>query len=106
MLAGMGATFTYDSKNRMASASPTSGGTEYYGYAANNKRVYRWEASGAEEWTFYGGHGERIGAFSLDTSGPNFVASQTNVWFGGQLLDNANGLVQRDQLGTDLETGA
>ena len=31
MLSGYGASYTYDVSNRMASASPTSGGTEYYG---------------------------------------------------------------------------
>ena len=61
MLTGYGLTMTYDERNRVASASPTSGGTEYYGYAPDNKRIYRLTAAGSEEWTFYGARGERIG---------------------------------------------
>jgi RHS repeat-associated protein len=108
MLTGYGLTMTYDERNRLASASPTSGGTEYYGYAPNNKRIYRWNPStGTEEWTFYGAKGERIGAFALNTSGTYyFSATQTNRWFAGQLISNANGFVFRDRVGTDRETGA
>jgi RHS repeat-associated protein len=92
----------------LASASPTSGGTEYYGYAPDNKRIYRWNpTTGTEEWTFYGARGERIGSFALNTSGTYyFSATQTNLWFAGQLISNANGLVFRDRLGSDRETSA
>jgi len=50
MLTGVGATFTYDERNRLATASPTSGGTAYYGYAPDNKRIYQCTATGTEEW--------------------------------------------------------
>ena len=50
MLTGVGATFTYDERNRLATALPTSGGTAYYGYAPDNKRIYQCTATGTEEW--------------------------------------------------------
>jgi RHS repeat-associated protein len=113
MLTGYGLTMTYDGRNRVASATPTYSGTEYYGYAPDNKRIYRWNpTTGTEEWTFYGAKGERIGSFGLNTSATYysgtyyFYATETNVWFAGQLISNANGFVLRDRLGSDRETGA
>jgi hypothetical protein len=53
MLTGVGATFTYDEANRVQSATEVSGGTEYFGYAPDNKLVYRNTASGQEEEFFY-----------------------------------------------------
>ena len=38
---------TYDAENRVATAFPSSGGTETYGYTPDNKRVYRKEPNGA-----------------------------------------------------------
>ena len=45
----MGVTFSYDEANRLFSAGLTSGGVEYYGYAPDNKRVYRLRSDGTEE---------------------------------------------------------
>jgi RHS repeat-associated protein len=115
MLTGVGATFTYDGRNRMFSATPISGGTEYYAYAPDNKRVYRWAADGTETWTFYGGRGERLCDFGLewaDTShAPTIRAKNFNVWFGGKLIAKVNTWsdivsMRRDRVGTDRETGA
>jgi len=115
MLTGYGLTLTYDGRNRMASASPTSGGTEYYGYAPDNKRIYRWNpTTGTEEWTFYGIGGERMGAFAQNVSGYSVYPTETNVRFRGNLITRLTGgtstsppaslvLVTRDQLGSDLE---
>ena len=113
MLAGYGLTMTYDERNRVASASPTSGGTEYYGYAPDNKRIYRWNpTTSVEEWTFYGAKGERVGTYSLNTSGTYvFAVATTDVWFAGKLIvkmgsSGGVGSVVRDRLGTDREAGA
>jgi hypothetical protein len=73
MTGGAGVTLTYDEANRVSSASPTSGGTEYYGYAPDNKRIYRLtpQSGGgwAENWTFYGAQGERLVA-NMQLIGP------------------------------------
>ena len=89
LLSGPGVTLTYDSANRVASAVPTGGGTEYYGYAPDNKRIYRRNtATGAEEWTFFGARGEKIGTFRGITLGNGLTLTQTKryVWFGGKLI--------------------
>jgi RHS repeat-associated protein len=115
MLTGVGATLTYDETNRMVSATPTSGGTEYYAYAPDNKRIYRLEASGTTElWTLYGARGEKVGVYSLTLSASTFVYTQTerDVWFGGKLIWNGSpGLVMsgqavQDRLGTNRAGGA
>jgi len=69
MLTGVGATLTYDERNRLATATPMSGGTAYYGYAPDNKRIYQKTATGIEEWCVYDPRGERVGTFSVVTSG-------------------------------------
>jgi len=61
MLTGMGATLAYDELNRVTSATPISGGTEYYGYAADGKRVFRHPASTPDEFTAYGARGVEAG---------------------------------------------
>ena len=87
MLTGVGATLTYDERNRLATATPMSGGTAYYGYAPDNKRIYQKTAAGTEEWYLYDPRGERVGTFTVGTSGsypyltPYLVVAQTNVWF-------------------------
>ncbi len=89
MTTGVGASYTYDEANRIASASPTSGGTEYYGYAPDNKRIYRRNtATGAEEWTFYGAMGEKIGTFIGLTTESGLVVGENkrSVWFAGKLI--------------------
>ena len=116
MLTGYGLTMTYDGRNRVASASQM-GGMEYYGYAPDNKRIYRWNAAaGTEEFTLYGAQGERLGTFAWATPGSpqyGFVPTETNVWFGKKLINRwvvYGGVgplpVMRDRLGTDRETGA
>jgi hypothetical protein len=67
MTSGLSATFSYDEANRISSAVAISGGAEYYGYAADNKRIYRRQAGGFPEWTFYGIRGEKLGTYSLST---------------------------------------
>jgi YD repeat-containing protein len=63
MTSGAGATLAYDEANRMKTAQEVSGGVEYYGYAPDNKQVYRMLPNGNEEFTFYGAHGEKLGVF-------------------------------------------
>jgi RHS repeat-associated protein len=115
MLTGFGLTMTYDGRNRVASATPTYSGTEYYGYAPDNKRIYRWNpTAGTEKWTFYGAKGERIGTFALNTSGAySFGETVENIWFGKKLVSRIVSyggagalMVVRDRLGTNRETGA
>src|SRR5207245_1580187 len=41
MTSGAGASLNYDDANRISLAQGVSGGVDYYGYNASNKRVYR-----------------------------------------------------------------
>ena len=63
MTSGAGATLTYDEANRISAATETSGGAAYYGYSPDNKRIYMNGGGWAEQWTFYGAKGEKLGVF-------------------------------------------
>ncbi len=122
MTSGIGLSLAYDEANRVVSATQGSGGTEYYGYAPDNKRIYRLTplsppASGwTEEWTFYGAKGERL-VTNMQLAGPlevitpqgvqtgwnyAFTGGQSFVWFAGTMI----GSVYQDRLGTDRSGGA
>jgi YD repeat-containing protein len=66
MTSGSGVTLTYDEANRVASATPLSGGTEYYTYAPDGKRIFEVKADGTEEWTLYGARGEKLGVYGVN----------------------------------------
>src|SRR5665213_1547605 len=108
MWSGAGAGLSYDEANRIVAASETSGGTEHYGYAPDNKRIYRLKADGVtEEFTFYGAKGERLGVYELDIAQPQqawppklvFVPLRSTVWFAGRRIWEG-GVVVEDRLGT------
>src|SRR5206468_805086 len=65
MTSAGGSIFIYDEANRMTSAAQNSGGVEYYGYAPDNKRVYRMRTDGVEEFTLYGANGQKLGAYNI-----------------------------------------
>jgi RHS repeat-associated protein len=114
MTTGVGGTFAYDEANRIASATEVSGGTEYYGYAPDNKRIYRLKTNGQEEWTFYGAQGEKLGVYSLSggtasrfglyANGPN-SSLRFNVWFAGRLIYQDQHPMIQDRLGTTRSNG-
>ena len=118
MTSGVGATLTYDEANRMVTAQEVSGGKEYYGYDAANKRVYRVTSSRQEQITFYGAFGEKLGVYGIQAGTCDYyyiypspcvsgvTPLSTSIWFGGRLLmDSGNGVVQ-DRLGTNRVSGA
>jgi RHS repeat-associated protein len=106
MTSGAGATWAYDVANRVSSATEVSGGTEYYYYAPDNKRIYRLEAGGiTEEWTSYGARGERLGVYSLGVSG-GFTPLRTNVSFAGTLILDLNNAAYSDRIGSNRASGA
>jgi RHS repeat-associated protein len=101
MTSGAGSSLVYDEANRLTSASPLSGGTEYYGYSPDNKRIVRQETNGTQIWTLYGAGGERLTQFQL--AGLSVAA---NVWFAGQLIGENGAPVYADRLGTNRGSGA
>jgi len=103
MTSGAGATIIYDEANRMKSAQEAGGGIEYYGYAPDNKRIYRKLTNGTEEWTFYGAKGEKLGVYWLAPYNGTwqFYGIRLNVWFAGKLISEAGQGVFQDRLGTN-----
>ncbi len=90
--------FTFDVENRMASAqSSSTAGFDSYGYAADNKRVYKKRGDdGTEEVSFYLGN-KKLGVYQVNDDGFNpfqFTTLSTQLWFGGKKL------AVRDRLGS------
>ena len=115
MTTGVGATFSYDEANRLFSAALTSGGVEYYGYAPDNKRVYRLRSDGTEEWTLYGAKGEKLLVYRIGGSPGAYIfntPASASVWFAGRLIseNSTYGMfsasVIQDRLGTNRVNGA
>jgi len=92
-----GATYTYDASNRLVTAF-SSNGTENYGYAPDNKRVYKKLASGEEQVHFYSGN-QRLGIYKFQVDGGgnwSLVTVSTQKYFGGRKLETM------DRLGSDV----
>jgi RHS repeat-associated protein len=120
MTSGTGLTMGYNEANRIGSVSPTSGGTEYYGYAPDNKRVYRLKADGTEGWKFYGARGEKL-MTDMAMVGPyqnytvqgapmgtwcfHWGAGTPLVWFGGRLISEGGKPVYSGRLGPNRASG-
>jgi hypothetical protein len=105
--------YSYDEANRMTSAALNSGGTEHFGYAPDNKRIYRMKPNGNEEFTFYGANGQKFGVFNISISsnnssqltfgvmtGSNYTVPM-NVWFAGKLVWAFGAPAFQDRLGTN-----
>jgi RHS repeat-associated protein len=93
---------SYDVSNRLATA-----GGDYYGYDANNKRVYKKENAGAEEFYFFGLNGQRLAAFTQTTVSGNLYLTVTNthLYFAGKLIRSQGSTVVRDRLGSNRAGG-
>jgi RHS repeat-associated protein len=105
MTSGAGATLTYDVANRLATAAEVSGGIEYYGYAPDNKRVFRQLANGQMQFTLYGVRGEKLATDTCNAPCYSWTAGSVYVWFGGKLISDENGPVYQDRLGTNRASG-
>ncbi|MEO8131259.1 MAG: RHS repeat-associated core domain-containing protein [Bryobacteraceae bacterium] len=92
-----GATYTYDASNRLVTAF-SSNGTENYGYAPDNKRMYKKLANGEEQVHFYSGN-QRLGIYKFQVDGGgvwSFATVSTQKYFGGRKLETM------DRLGSDV----
>jgi len=95
-----GSTFVYDIENRMVQV--TSSGSEYYGYDAWNRRVWKTTTTdGAGNIFFYGAMGELMGTYSCRASCGDDppVKVETNLHFAGKLIRWDNAAVVLDRLG-------
>lgn len=73
-------TASYDVENRMTTASPASGGTEYYVYGPDNQRVYKKKPDGTEELYMYGAFGERLGTYPFARTPSGLYGFTTSAW--------------------------
>ena len=109
MISGAGATLGYDEANRIVSAAEVSGGTEYYSYAPDGKRIFRMEADGVtQEWTLWGARGEKLGTFAMvyneyvgTIEHPYQPVVSPTLWFAGRKIWEGGRAVLQDRLGTN-----
>src|SRR5271170_2995808 len=102
-------TFSYDSLNRLATASGFNGGggTATYGYDGSNQRVYSKITNGGvttETFFFYGADGKKLGVWTIPSLSSKFTLVSLNTWFGGRLLkpqDRLNSLGKYFPYGED-----
>jgi RHS repeat-associated protein len=115
-----GQLYTYDAKNRIASAT-VGGATTRYAYAPNNKRVWRGApgtqqvvligSSGAQplnEVTFWSVTGQKLQTCNIQATAYAVGGSVSfgcnggtnNVYFGKKLISNSTGNVAQDRLGS------
>ncbi len=100
---------TYDVRNRIASATLSSG-TEKYSYSPDNNRVWRLTATGSEELHFYGAFGERLGTYGIaNIQGYKVFQAPINGYFAGMIIWTqttgsdgtvSGGMVAQDKLGS------
>ena len=95
-------TLSYDAENRLAQAVHTSYGTEQYGYAPDNKRVWKKGPVGTETLYFWGAEGQRLMTYTLAVQGTAVVLSngRKSVYFGGRMLMSEGVMVTADRLGS------
>ena len=93
----------YDVENRLAKATSGVKGTELYGYDPANRRVWRRTAAGSEEVYLYAPTtGQRLATFALNTDAHGALSLtlvDTNVYFGGRLVQSRGDGVLADRLG-------
>jgi YD repeat-containing protein len=94
----------YDAANRVSEVQSYSK-PYYYGYDADNRRVYSGDANGNDTIYFYGAEGRKLATYSVGltkTGQPEIVLTQTseNVYFLGKLVWAENNPVSTDRLGS------
>jgi YD repeat-containing protein len=88
---------TFDVDNRMISSLA---GTEQYGYAPDNKRVWKKAPDGTETVYFYGANGQKLVTYTVQASPFALVGARVNVYFGGKLIRADGVAVVHDRLGS------
>jgi RHS repeat-associated protein len=109
MLNVQGTSLGYDVENRVTSAT-VSGGTEYYGYAPDNKRIWKQKPNGSVELYFHGISGQKLGTYNVSgTVIQNTLTislGDVNVYFGSKVIVSRSGPVSRDRLGSSRTGGS
>ncbi len=96
-----GMQFAWDTRNRLAAISSTTGGVESYGYDDKNMRVWKRAANGREIFTFYEGT-RRLATYVLQTGSDGSLDLQlreSNIFFGKRMIQSGGEVLVTDRLG-------
>ena len=96
----------YDVENRLVSAGSAN---EQYGYAADNKRIWKRKPDGSEELYFYGISGQKLATYStaVAANGDFFMTQlDTNLYFGSRTIVSRGVTVAPDRLGSNYAGGS
>ncbi|MEO7652313.1 MAG: RHS repeat-associated core domain-containing protein, partial [Bryobacteraceae bacterium] len=86
---------TYDVENRLLTV-----GGDSYGYAPDNKRVWKARPAGTEEIYFYGVGGQKLLTLGIQSYLAWQSLSSTDVWFGGRKIVAQGQAISPDRLGS------
>jgi RHS repeat-associated protein len=94
----------YDVENRLTWTTGT-GAYTYIGYDPSGKRVTQIDMVNGSQFQnerihFYSITGQRLGTYTLSSSGTYFSATSLNLYFGGKLMRSAGVTVATDRLGS------
>jgi hypothetical protein len=109
MLSAQGAALAYDVENRVASAN-VAAGWEYYGYAPDNRRIWKQRPNGTVELYYYGIGGQKLGTYNVSTTAVANTLSamlvDVNVYFGSKTIVSRGAAAVRDRLGSSRTGGS
>ncbi len=100
---GNNTSLSYDAANRLNMVL-ANGQFSYYGYDADNRRVWYQNASGVQTIYFYGADGRKVTSYTFTMSAPNIVMTPAqnygNIYFAGVPLETEGNAVSTDRLGS------
>ena len=100
---GNNTSLSYDAANRLNTVL-ANGQFSYYGYDADNRRVWYQNASGVQTIYFYGADGRKVTSYTFTMSAPNIVMTPAqnygNIYFAGVPLETEGNAVSTDRLGS------
>jgi RHS repeat-associated protein len=98
-------TMTYDVANRLVQANSTLNGTEFYGYGAGDRRIWK-NTGGMPEFTFWGPDGQKLGTYGPPSGNWCIGEKKINLYFAGQLIWNGPSNPNAQQLMGGVPGGA
>jgi RHS repeat-associated protein len=98
------AALEYDVDNRLKRWTGAAG-DEFYGYLADNKRVWKKTPGGVETYYLYGLGGQKLMTCSVVASPFALNCAMTHVYFGGKVIRADGEAVVQDRLGSVVARG-
>jgi RHS repeat-associated protein len=104
VMGGGAAALAYDVDNRLTRWTGAAG-DEFYGYLADNKRVWKKAPGGVETYYLYGLGGQKLMTCSVVESPFALNCAMTHVYFGGKVIRADGEAVVQDRLGSVVARG-